>query len=598
MSNSDAVYRIPPSGSLVPFAGGGSIDGDGIPAVLAQLGAILDLASDQAGNIFILELVDRVVVIPNGTTVNTTYRVRRVSPDGVISTVVSFSTVDPNLPWQFLGITPSWSVVVASKGIVASVAADGAVTTIAGGGKSYLGPTSPAINAKDAALFLDRIGFAIAGDGTIYLSGPGVPGAVVAKLTVAPTCVYTLSPGNKGSVPSTGSGGVPLSLTVTTSDQRCPWAPASDSSWIAFIDGSPRTGNGTIQYVVTANTGSAARTGSIKVAGATIQISQAPQGADICVYDTSLDGQVFGPSGGASIVNVVTDPLCLWSSASTVSWISLTQSGTGSGNGTVGYSVAQNAGSGRMATIQIAGKTFSVTQAPNVGAASPVMISKVVNAASGVGGLIAPGEFIVVYGSSLNQAALSSQLASPVGNTRLLINGVPALLSYVSPTQIDALVPDNLSVGGLATISADYQSQPSNNLTLSAAPASPGIFSLDGSGKGPAVAVNQDGSLNSAMNPASKGSIISIFATGQGLTVPPAANAPPPAFPVPALPLTVLIGGSSVSPNDLLFSGLVFPGVLQINVRVPIGLQGAGNVEIRVGVGQSMSPAGVSLAVN
>ena len=49
----------------------------------------------------------------------------------------------------------------------------------------------------------------------------------------------------------------------------------------------------------------------------------------------------------------------------------------------------------------------------------------------------------------------------------------------------------------------------------------PGIFTIDGSGRGRAAVLNQDNTLNLPSNPADRGSVVQIFATGEGSTEPP-----------------------------------------------------------------------------
>ena len=100
---------------------------------------------------------------------------------------------------------------------------------------------------------------------------------------------------------------------------------------------------------------------------------------------------------------------------------------------------------------------------------------------------------------------------------------------------------------------------------------SPGLFTVDGSGSGQVAAVNQDGSLNNGANPAKAGSIVTLYATGQGLI----GGMPPTAQAAQGL-LATSRDAAGVhqfrlrSAGDVLFSGLApgFAGLWQINVRV------------------------------
>jgi hypothetical protein len=67
-------------------------------------------------------------------------------------------------------------------------------------------------------------------------------------------------------------------------------------------------------------------------------------------------------SGNTGTVDVTAGAGCGWTATSNDAWISITGGATGSGNGTVSYSVAANSGAQRIGTITIAGQTFTVTQ--------------------------------------------------------------------------------------------------------------------------------------------------------------------------------------------------------------------------------------------
>jgi uncharacterized protein (TIGR03437 family) len=110
---------------------------------------------------------------------------------------------------------------------------------------------------------------------------------------------------------------------------------------------------------------------------------------------------------------------------------------------------------------------------------------------------------------------------------------------------------------------------------------------------GRAIAVNQDGALNSATIPARGGSLITVFLTGQGPVNPPVISGQPgPSSPLSEviLPVTAEIGGVQV---DIQFLGLApgFVGLAQANLRVPTGL--SGNLPVRITIDGQISNAGV-----
>jgi hypothetical protein len=92
-------------------------------------------------------------------------------------------------------------------------------------------------------------------------------------------------------------------------------------------------------------------------------------------------------------------------------------------------------------------------------------------------------------------------------------------------------------------------------------PARLGIFTLDGSGRGQAIVLNDDGSLNTAENPAKQGSIIVLFVTGEGLTEPGSAedHIIGDILPTPKLPLAASILWTDGSPYSMVIISIIIP---------------------------------------
>jgi uncharacterized protein (TIGR03437 family) len=126
---------------------------------------------------------------------------------------------------------------------------------------------------------------------------------------------------------------------------------------------------------------------------------------------------------------------------------------------------------------------------------------------------------------------------------------------------------------------------------------SPGLFTSDGTGKGPGAILNS-GSLNSPANPAAMGSIVVLRATGEGATSPAGVDgklAVPP-YTVPLLPVSVIIDDivaeieyEGAAPEEV-------AGVMQINVKVPCETH-SGSVAVSLMVGDAKSQDSVTLAV-
>lgn len=111
------------------------------------------------------------------------------------------------------------------------------------------------------------------------------------------------------------------------------------------------------------------------------------------------------------------------------------------------------------------------------------------------------------------------------------------------------------------------------------------------------VAFNADLTLNALSNPAGRGSLVILFATGEGVTVPASrTGASSTDDPVePALPVHVVIGGL---PSEIVFRGRVpgTAGVLQINVRVPDGVIPGERLPVVLSIGDRQS-APINIAV-
>lgn len=86
-------------------------------------------------------------------------------------------------------------------------------------------------------------------------------------------------------------------------------------------------------------------------------------GAGGCAYSINPTSQNFTAAGGSSSIAVTTTAGCAWTATTTDSWISITAGSSGSGSGSVSYSVAANISPARTGTIQVAGQTFTITQA-------------------------------------------------------------------------------------------------------------------------------------------------------------------------------------------------------------------------------------------
>jgi uncharacterized protein (TIGR03437 family) len=211
----------------------------------------------------------------------------------------------------------------------------------------------------------------------------------------------------------------------------------------------------------------------------------------------------------------------------------------------------------------------------------------VVNAASSapVGNPISPGEFVTLYGTGL---AKSNQTAAPpypltLNGVSVLINNKPAPLYFVSPGQLNVLVPF-ATTGPTATIVVQNGSVNSNPVTVPVAATSPGVYTLDQSGSGGGAILHADYSLVSAAKPAIGGETVLIYLTGLGTVTPGltdgTAGTITTLYRVDA-DVWVYVGGEQAT---VLFKGLApgYPGLYQLNVTLPQFLKASGPLPLAI----------------
>ena len=224
----------------------------------------------------------------------------------------------------------------------------------------------------------------------------------------------------------------------------------------------------------------------------------------------------------------------------------------------------------------------------------------VANGASFLPG-IAPGAWIMIKGPSLSATTRTWSVADFVGNTlptkldgvSVTVNGKPAYVSFISPTQLNVLSPDDTTQGSVSVQLTTAQGK-SNVVTATLAALSPALFTFSPQGGKYVAAVRADGAYLAPPNlisglttvPAKPGDIIILFGTGFGPTSPPvqigqAINSSPLANQV-----IVRIGGVAASN---LFAGIVSPGLCQFNVVVPDAPNGDSTVSVEIG-GVSSQP--------
>lgn len=223
---------------------------------------------------------------------------------------------------------------------------------------------------------------------------------------------------------------------------------------------------------------------------------------------------------------------------------------------------------------------------------------------------VSPGSIVSLFGVNLAKTTpprASVPLPTTLGDTQVLVNGLPAPLFYVSPTQINFQIPWELAAQTQASLTVTTGGLTSSAQTIKLAGSAPGIFSVDSTGKGQgailiastAEVAAPSGSIPGiAARPVRRGEFVTIYCTGLG----PVGNRPPtgaaaqrnPLSETTALPV-VTIGGIAAR---VLFSGLApdSVGLYQVNAEVPANAPTGSAVAVLLSIGGATSNA-VTIAV-
>jgi uncharacterized protein (TIGR03437 family) len=582
-SNNNRIRVAKAGGSVATFAGNGgySYSGDGGAATSAQMNSPYAVAVDGAGNYYVADAGNNVV--------------RKVSASGVITTVAGNGTAGSSGDGsaataaelsgpQGLALDGAGNLYIADTGnSKVREVSGGTITTVAGSGTAgYAGDGAAAASAQLSS----PVGLAFDAKGNLYIADTDnnavrkVAGGTIS--TVAGT-------GHQG---YTGDGGLAVSAQL-----GYPEGVAVDAAGNLYITD---TLNYAIRKVSPAGTiATIAGNGAAGYSGDGGAASQAqltfPTGIAV---DNS--GNVYFSDAGAAVRKVYGNGLIA----------------TIAGNGAVGYT-----GDGGLATgaslhgptglaVDAKGDVYIADSANNAVRLLYMPFSAITSAASNQTGAIAPGEVVVLYGTGLGPARLttyqlqSGQVPTSVGGTSVYFNGTAGPVLYASSGQVGAIVPFGLS-GTTAQVYVSYEGLDSAPLSVPVAAAVPTLFTANNSGTGQAAAINYaSATYNNGANPASSGQWVLLYGTGFGQTDPGgvdgALSLVPPAgvLPLPVLqPVTVTIGGVSAQTNYAGGAPEIVQGVMQVNAQIPSGLP-AGNAAVVVSVGGVTTQAGVTVAVS
>lgn len=255
--------------------------------------------------------------------------------------------------------------------------------------------------------------------------------------------------------------------------------------------------------------------------------------------------------------------------------------------------------------LYLADYSGTIRQFVETGTSQPTInAGGIVSAASYLPGPIAPGEIITIFGTSIGPTTAeytrlnsSGLLDSFLANTRVLFDGIAAPLFYVQANQINAQVPYEVTGNARTSIQVQYNNVFTTPIGVPIAASAPSLFAILG-GIGQGALLNQDATPNSSSNPAARGSVVVLYATGEGKTNPSSVSGKlsSPPYPAPSLPVSVTIAGV---PSDIIFVGSApgFTGLLQINTRVPLSITAGNHLPVQLTVGGTTSQAGITMAV-
>ena len=233
--------------------------------------------------------------------------------------------------------------------------------------------------------------------------------------------------------------------------------------------------------------------------------------------------------------------------------------------------------------------TFVVTPAlPAQPLPGPPLAVSIVNAASLTAGPISPGELLTILGLNIGPSSAAG-LSQDANGLQVLFDGVPAPLLYASPTQVNLVVP--YEVAGKASVSVDVEFNGERYSTgMTVAATAPAIFTAAGTGVGQASGVR---------GAAARGSIIHLFATGLGQTVPAEVTGEvvPDGTAKPILPVAVKIGGIGAPVLSIGSVPNQIAGIFELQVIVPAGIATGPAIPVFLSAGSAQSPDGATLAV-
>jgi len=450
------------------------------------------------------------------------------------------------------------------------------------------------------------------GHDSIGIMAAPAPAIAVAPPSLTFQCTIGGASPSGQTIQLTNSGGGVLNWTATSSVSWLKVTPASGAApstltvSVAVSGLAAGTYNGSIQI------SSAGASNTPVAVSVTLTLAPPPS---LAVSPQRLTfnytvGASLPAAQSVSVMNTGGGSMS-WTASAGANWVGVSPpSGTGPATLSISVNPSGLLAGSYVGNVQITatGATGSptavvVTLVVQASPSAPT-ITAVVNAGSFQAG-ISSGAWIAIFGTNLASTIrtwrsddfVNGRLPAQLDGVSAMIDGKPAAVFFVSPTQINVQVPDDSATGSvpvqvtapLGTTTATAQMQPF----------SPGLFTFDGKYL---AAQHADYSFVGKPNllsgvtttPAKPGEVIVLWGTGFGPSTPatPAGQLVTQAAPL-ANQVTVTVGGVPVAAQ---WAGISGAGLWQINVQVPSGLA-SGDALVVAEVGGVQTQGGAYLTV-